>query len=72
MPWNSATIRIRSNHQVPSGPVAFPFSVMSQIQNGPACRRSIIAYNLLGSGLQNNRVAQWNKKQTGSYTNYNC
>ena len=69
MPAFSATIRIHNNNQVPSGPTAFPYGVMSQILNGPNCRKSIVAYNLLGAGWQNNRVAKWNKKNG---INYNC
>jgi len=71
MPAFSATIRIRNNNQVPSGPVAFPYSVMSQIMNGPPCRKSIVAYNLLAAGWQNNRVLNWNKKN-GMSQYYSC
>lgn len=69
MPAFSATIRIRNNNQAPSGPVSMPYGVMYQILNGPNCRKSIVAYNLLAAGWQNNRVANWNKKNG---INYNC
>jgi|UniRef100_A0A6C0DUH0 hypothetical protein len=69
MPAFSATIRIRNNNQAPSGPVAVPYGVLSQIINGPNCRKSIVAYNLLAAGWQNNRVAKWNQKNG---INYNC
>jgi len=74
MPAFSATIRIRNNNQAPSGPVAFPYGVMTQILNGSGCRKSLVAYNLLSAGLQNNRVYNWNKKNGINY-NYliaNC
>ena len=64
-----ATTAIKNNNQAPSGPVALPFSVMSQILNGSACRKSLVAYNLLGAGPQNKRVSNWNKKNG---INYNC
>jgi len=65
----AATIRIHNNNKTPSGPVSFPYSVLSQILNGSNCRKSLVAYNLLGSGWQNNRVANWNRKHG---INYNC
>ena len=67
MPWNSATIRIRNNNQVPSGPVSFGNDLLTQIYNGPPCKKSVLAYELLGSGLQNNRVHNWNKRKYGDY-----
>jgi hypothetical protein len=62
MPAFSATIRIRNNNQAPSGPVAFPYGVMNQILNGSSKRKSLVAYNLLAAGWQNNRVQNWNRK----------
>jgi len=67
MPAFSATIRIKNNNQVPSGPVAFPYSVMSQILNGSSERKSLVAYNLLASGWMNNRLNNWNKKNGVNY-----
>ena len=67
MPWNSATIRIRNNNQAPSGPVAFRNDFLTQILNGGPCKKSVMAYELLAAGLQNNRVHNWNKRKYGDY-----
>jgi hypothetical protein len=64
-----ATTAIKNNNQVPSGPVSLPYSVLSQILNGSSCRRSLVAYNLLGAGPQNKRVSNWNAKNN---IVYNC
>lgn len=69
MPAFSATIRIRNNNQAPSGPVALPYGVMNQIMYGSAKRKSLVAYNLLAAGMQNNRVQNWNKKYGINYNN---
>jgi hypothetical protein len=67
MPAYSATIRIRNNNQAPSGPVALPYGVMNQIMYGSAKRKSLVAYNLLAAGWQNNRVANWNARHGINY-----
>ena len=62
-----ATTAIRSNNQVPSGPLAVN-GVFKQILSSP-CKRSLFAYNLLSAGWMNTRVEKYNRKNG---IIYNC
>ena len=57
-----ATTAIRSNNQVPSGPLAVN-GIFKQIL------RSLFAYNLLSAGWMNTRVEKYNRKNG---IIYNC